>query len=91
MAKLFKNKIVFLTLIIFLFFLFIIETTHPAPFFSASLMNLFPSLYFPLIARNKFSFLIVLVSIESPLNLKNFDCLVIFLKSNYSVNNFDFS
>ena len=42
---------------------------HPAPFCIALEMKLFPSLFFPFIVKNKLSFLIVLVSIESPLKL----------------------
>ena len=42
------------------------ETIHPAPFFKALATNLFPSLFLPLIATNKLSFFIVLVSIEIP-------------------------
>ena len=78
-------------LIIFLFFLLLNEeTAQPAPFFNASLMKLFPSLIFPLIAKNKFSFFRVLVSIESPLKLTDFEILIIFLEFDYSENSFVF-
>ena len=83
LAKLFKKKIVSLILIIFLFFLLLlVEITHPAPFFSASLTYLFPSLFFPFIAKNKLSFFIVLVSIESPLKLTKFFFFIIFFNIN---------
>ena len=53
---------------------------HPAPFFKASLINLFPSNFFPLIAKNKLPFLIDLVSIERPLKLTSFFFLIFLLK-----------
>ena len=73
-AKLFKNEIEFLRVIIFLLFLFVIleEITQPAPFFNAVSINLFPLIFFPFIAKNKFPFLIVLVSMERPLKLSDF-------------------
>ena len=46
----------------------------PAPFFIASLINLFPSFFFPLNATNKLFFFKVLESIERPFIFRNF-CL----------------
>ena len=73
-AKLFKKEIESLTFIIFELLIFDVEevTTHPAPFFIASATNLLPSFFFPVIAKNKFSFLIDLVSIERPLKFVSF-------------------
>ena len=69
LAKLFKKEIVLLIFIIFLLYFFGIEeeSIHPAPFLSALLMNLLPSFFFPLIAKNKLSLLNFLVSIYKPL------------------------
>ena len=64
-----KMKLNFLLLNFILIFIFEKcepETIHPAPFFKALAKNLFPSLFLPLIATNKLSFFIVLVSIEIP-------------------------
>ena len=74
LAKRFKKDNTFLIFIIFLSFIFIFseQIIQPAFFFSASLINLFPLFFLPLIARNKLSFLRVLVSIESPSNFNNF-------------------
>ena len=44
------------------------ERIHPAPFLRALLINLLPSFFFPLTARNKLSLLKFLVSIDTPLN-----------------------
>ena len=64
---------VFFVSIIFLFFSYFEEViTPPAPFLSASLINLLPSLFFPLIAKNKLSFLIDLVSMERPFTFREF-------------------
>ena len=62
-------------LIIFLLIFFFArdDTTHPAPFISASLTNLLPSFFFPLIAKNKLFLLIDLVSIDRP---SKFTCLI---------------
>ena len=83
-AKLFKNELEFLTFIIFLLFFFetLEEIIHPAPFLNATFINLFPSVFFPLIAKNKLPLLIVLVSIEKPIKLGNFFFLKILLSIN---------
>ena len=69
-----KKEIESLTFITFGLLIFDIEevTTHPAPFFRASATYLLPSFFFPVIAKNKFSFLIDLVSIERPLKFTFF-------------------
>ena len=74
LASRFKKTCVFFTFIIFLFFLIAVEeeTTQPAPFFKALFINVFPSFFFPFIAKNRLSFCIVLVSIESPLKFNQF-------------------
>ena len=74
LANVFKKVIVSSTLIIFLlsFFKIFVEITQPALFLIASLINLFPLFFFPLIAQNKLSFFIVLVSIERPLKFTDF-------------------
>ena len=71
-------------MIFLLFFLnFKLERAQPAPFLSALYINLFPSFFLPLIAKNKLSFLINLVSIEIPLKLTYFIFPKIFLKLTY--------
>ena len=79
-AKLFKNIVVSLTLVIFLLFFLSEETTHLAPLLKASLINLFPSLFFPLIAKNKLSFFMLLDQ-SGPRKFIDFSFLL-FLKIN---------
>ena len=73
LANCLKKYLYSLLSIIFLsFFLFLDEeTTPPAPFLIAFLINLLPSYFFPFSAKNKLSFLIVLVSIERPLKFND--------------------
>ena len=67
-AKEFKNEVVFFILIIFFLSLLVAneDATQQAPFFNAFLINLLPSLFLPLIAKNKLFFFTNLESIESP-------------------------
>ena len=48
------------------------DTTQLAPFFRASLTNLFPLFFLPLSAKNKLPFFIDLVSVDNPSKLINF-------------------
>ena len=69
-ANFFKWDNVFFTLITLLLgtlFKNSLIITFFAPFFIASLTNLWPLFFFPLIAKNKLFFLIFLVLIETPL------------------------
>ena len=70
LAKLFNEEKVFFTFIkLFfgIFFIFLLTTTLQASFDIASFTKLCPSVFFPLIAKNKLFFFIVLVLIETPL------------------------
>ena len=69
--KLNASELEFLTKSIFFLFLYFFEVpiAHAAPFFKASKMKLFPSNFFPFIAKNKLFFFRVLVSIDKPLKL----------------------
>ena len=76
-----KNFKVSLVLICFLSFLNLSVTASEAPFLKASLINKFPSLFFPLIAK-KISFLLIsLELIEAFLNFNFVESLLELLNS----------
>ena len=85
-AKRFRKLISsFTRIVFFLYFFFNFEETiYFAPFFKASFMKSVPSFFFPLIVKNKLSFLIVLESIDIPLKF------IIFLLFNNLLQNFDY-
>ena len=64
-AKLFKNEIEFLTVIIFLSFFFKIldEIIQPAPFFNAVFTNLLPSIFYIYSTGVKFSATVLVVKL----------------------------
>ena len=68
LAKPFNEFNVFLTFKILFFekiFIFLLITTFAAPFLIASFTNLWPSVFFPLTAKNKSFFLISFVLIDT--------------------------